>query len=559
MYIIMDRTKDVITKRKREPEEISTKDVISTEDVKSSLRGAKKARGAEDTAEALLGPTFSAPARRKTKKYAVKKAAAPQCHCPDDFTITKKEACIDKIPDYEPGSIIKALLVEHGFINEQGDVVNQEKEEIPYIISIPPNKASSSNSIMNWLKDSTEPSNLKPITITSVRSSTQNTPSEFSFLDNFLKISNGSFSLDKTTAFHFDHAGSSSQKVAETITASVTSGRSIADNKLQYIILITTHGTIFQDKTIVPSSYNKTIVKITASTPGTVNYIIPGEVTGWEDEIKNIATLGTHFDTMGTIGANIKNFAESQSPYYKRAVQLQDEFGSGRLSSAIQAWGKCSLIDSKASITAKEDFQNYYDNGEFGYHSWYIERKQEAMSTGEAMSIEETGERFYDKLYTNKGLLDNGSKDGLRCKNMKLGLIQIFDCSGEKWEDDFTIMRDPSNNGGGCDNHVTWDNTSKYKECKLSDILYTIKSNTKYDDVVIIDLTCSVPSKGYLDCLYGLTPRYCLSKGGSKSKKRKRKSNKTRKRRRKPSRNPRKHKKHQKSKRNPNKRRTKRK
>ena len=506
-------------------------------------------------------------ARKANFKKGINAAAATRNRDSAGRSIrkTKKESqlakrrCSSAIPDYEPGSIIKALLVENGFINEQGDVVNQE-EETPYIISIPPNKASSSNSIMNWLKDSTEPLDLKPITITSVRSSTQDTPSGFSFLDNFLKTSYGSFSLDKN-AFHFDHAGSSSQKVAETITASVTSGRSIptADNKPKYIILITTHGTIFQDKTIVPSSYNKTIVKITASTPGTVNYIIPGEVTGWEDEIKNIATLGTHFDTMGTIGANIKNFAESQSPYYKRAVQLQDEFGSGRLSSAIQAWGRCSLIDSKASITAKEDFQNYYDNGEFGYHSWYIERKQEAMSTGEAMSIEETGERFYDKLYTNKGLFADGSKEGLRCQNMKLGLIKIFDCSGEKWEDDFTIMRDPSNNGGGCDKHVTWDNTLGDKKCKLSDILYTIKSIPKYDDVVIIDLTCSVPSNGYLDCLYGLNPRYCLYKGGSKSKKRKRKSNKTRKRRRKPSRNPRKHKKHQKSKRNPNKRRTKRK
>ena len=493
----------------------------------------KNAQGARTVASerSKSAPYISPSSEKKRQQQQAQNEVVP-CpvrleHCLSDFINNKKQTCIDTIPDYEPGSFIKKLLVENRFINEKCEVLTQNKE-IPFfpdIISIPPNKASSSNSIMNWLKHSTESSNLKPITRTSVLSSTQDTPSGLSFLDNFLKTTNGSFSPD----FHIDQ---------------------MEDNTPQYIILITTHGTISQNKTIVPSSYTKNIVKITASTPGTVNYIMPGEVTGWEDEIKKIGTLDTRFDTMGTIGANIKNFAESQSPYYKRAVQLYDMFGSNRLSSAIKAWDKCSMIDSTASITAQEDFQNYYDNAAFGYHSWYTEGKQEA---------EEAEETFYDKTYTNKGLFADGSKEGLRCTNMKLGLIKIFDCSGEKWEDDFTIMRDPSTNGIGYDKPVKWDNTPKYKECKLSDILYTIKKNDDYNDVVIIDLTCSVPAKGYLDCLYAQAIQKCLYKGGSKSKKRKRKSNKTRKRRRKPSRNPRKHNKHQKSKRNPNKRRTKRK
>lgn len=458
------------------------------EDFKKGIDQEKGRRNRNDTAISI----------RKTKKAS--QLAKRRC----------SSTCSSTIPDYEPNSLIKALLVANGFINEQCEVVTQNKE-ISDIISIPPNKASSSNSIMNWLR---EESKLKPITKTSVSLNT----SGLSFLD-----------LDNWVAEKPD----SVRGVSSTT----------ADNKPSYIILITTHGTILKE-TIVPSSYKpKKIVKITASTPGTVNYIMPGEVTGWEDEIHNIATLGTHFDTMNTIGENIKQFARNHSPYYKRAVQVHDEFGSDRLSSAINAWDKCSLISSSDSTTAQEDFQNYYDNAELGYHSWYSNEQPEAE------------EKFYDKTYTNKGLFNDGSPEGRRCENMKLGFIRIFDCykpyKTPRWEN-LEIKKDST------DRTITFNNAEE--KCKLSDILYTIE-NGPYDNVVIIDLTCSVPSPEYLNCLYAYCPGVsdAMSEGGSKSKKRKRKSNKTRKRRRKPSRNPRKHKKHQKSKRNPNKRRTKRK
>ena len=576
MYIIMDpmdsteASNEVSNKRKDVSAKLAYFDLIKDAIVTRKERGGSSRRAINKYVSAKMRTGFKFGVFNRELEAAVKggkliyvkdkdsfklaaAVAAAQCHCPDDFTITKKETCIDEIPDYEPDSIIKALLVENGFLTAQGDVVHQNKES--YIISIPPNKALSTNSIMNWLKDSTEPQNLKPITITSVRSSTQDTPSGLSFLDNFLKTSNGSLSFSNT-AFA-KSCNIPSQTVPETITGIEAEDEEMdnkpkdeeMENKPKYIILITTHGTISQNKTLVPSSYNKNIVKITASTPGTVNYIMPGEVTGWEVEIQNLF-LSTRFDTMDTIGENIKDFAKSHSPYYKRARQVHDQFGSDRLSSAIKAWDKCSLISSSDSTTAQDDFQNYYDNAAFGYHSWYIKGKPKA---------EETEETFYDKTYTNKGLFNDGSPEGLRCQNMKLGLIQICyqDNLGTKprWKNLEIIKTDST------DDPITFNNEKQ--DCKLSDILYTIKNTPRYDNVVIIDLTCSVPAKGYLDCLYAQAIQQCLSKGvsegGSKSKKRKRKSNKTRKRRRKPSRNPRKHKKHQKSKRNPNKRRTKRK
>ena len=92
-----------------------------------------------------------------------------------------------------------------------------------------------------------------------------------------------------------------------------------------------------------------------------------------------------------------------------------------------------------------------------------------------------------------------------------------------------------------------------------SEIINKINSK-EYDEVVILDYSCTVFTTDQQNEFVTSSIRATLRAGGSKSKKRKRKSNKTRKRRRKPSK-PRKHKKSKKpkTKRNPNKRKTKRK
>jgi hypothetical protein len=423
----------------------------------------------------------------------------------------KKRSCCNSTYDYEAGSIIKALLVKEGFLDEKGEVLDPLSNLSPKLSILP-------DSLPSWLASAKHKKQV----------SRTDGDSFLSFLDDLPLVSQGA------------------QQPETPDLPSVSQGAQQPEtDQPEYIILITTHGTISQDKTIVPSEYTTKIVTITASTPGTVNYVSSGEVKKWMTEIEDIG-LDSRFDTMGTIGANIKEFAENNSPYYKRARQVHDQFGSDRISRAIEYWNKCSLVSLRDSTMARADFENYYDNAAFGYDSWYNKISDEAQ--GDTAQ----GGSFYDKTYKNKGLKDTDSK------TLQLGLIKILKCGERTWKN-FPIDKNLS---GG--KHVTFNEEDTIftddKECKLSDILYTIE-NGPYDNVVIIDLTCSVPSPEYLDCLYAYCPGVsdAMSEGGSKSKKRKRKSNKTRKRRRKPSRNPRKHKKHQKSKRNPNKRRTKRK
>ena len=405
--------------------------------------------------------------------------------------------------------------------------------DMPKFISIPPNR-SGTDSIMNWLRADAKPqtgphssTEVSPVAMVSSVSSVKSfgldwlsevpldlpSGSNQSIGIKPVLVGSGSFwSLGKQESLDLLNIAGFSNPMQLDSSDESSDESSGWDEKPQSIILITTHGEIPVNPTPLTDEYNSNIVTITASTPGTVNYITGNEVKNWMNEVTNIITLATRFDTMRTIGENIKTFAEETSTYYARAIEIAEKYktdSNSNLSLAIKEWDECSLNTSSGSQNAKDDFQNYFDNAKFGYKSCYF------------TNLPGISGEFYDKTYKNKGLLDDQSK------KMKLGLIQICRADG-KWTN-FKIKR--KNDAG---KEVTFDGKST-KECNLSDILNTIESMPDLSNAVIIDLTCSVQSPEYFKCLdnyfrisWGREPTQKKSKieGGSKSKKRKRKSNK---------------------------------